>query len=315
MKNVKHLKSISGLLVLAFLITGATATKALTTQSNDNEFINEDQFTEFIEYDDFTRSLIDKGVITEHDFETLSQAQIDQKLRNSGIDIEPTNTRDPLYNLTPTEIENLSDEQWTQIEKTLTEIYGEDVFDENTFDEATKNTDELSENELNEYMDKINAIITEKDWETLSGAQIDQKLRHAGIDVEPTDPRDPIYNLTPTEIEKLSDEQWVKIEKTLIEIYGDEAVETIDYTEIDDETQTFFEEKINSIITPQDWETLSGAQIDQKLRNAGIEIEPTDPRDPIHNLTPTEMQAIPDEKWETINRTLLELYGTDYFNE
>lgn len=174
---------------------------------------------------------------------------------------------------------------------------------------------DLSEEEWEKYIEQVNSIITEKDWETLSSEQIDEKLRKAGMEVEPADTRDPLYKLTPMEIENLTESEWTEIEKTLIEIYGEDAVETTEEFEIDEISEKMFEEKINSIITEKDWETLSLEQIDEKLRNAGIEIEPADPRDPLYKQTPNEIQNIPDEQWIEINKILTEIYGEDYYDE
>lgn len=174
------------------------------------------------------------SIITEHDWETLSMQQIDQKLKKAGL--TPIGDKnDELYTKTPAEVYAISDKAW----------------------------------------EKIDAVITEYDWENLSMQQIDKKLKKAGL--EPFgDRNDGFYDKTPAEIDKILDKEC---------------------------------KEIDAVITEHDWDTLSMKQIDEKLKKAGI--DPIgDKEDPLYTKTPTEISAMSDDERNAVEKIYEKLEDT-----
>lgn len=163
------------------------------------------------ETDDYIDELIEAGVITEADLDTLSMEEVDRKLKAAGKETI-FDSQDPLYKMTEAEIEKLTDEEWEKIEEKYVELYGEDFFDdEDDWDEEDEYIDELIEA----------GVITEEDFDKLSMEQIDAKLKAAGKETI-FDAQDPLYKMTEAEIEKLTDEEWEKIEEKYVKLYGED---------------------------------------------------------------------------------------------
>jgi len=84
--------------------------------------------------------------------------------------------------------------------------------------------------------DTTDGVISEKDWETLSMKQIDEKMIQAGKKAI-GDKQDPLYNFTQDQIRQLTDEEWDAIDKKYEELYGN-------YQLMDDEYFPEYKEEI-----------------------------------------------------------------------
>ncbi len=86
---------------------------------------------------------------------------------------------------------------------------------------------------FDDFIDPTQGIISEKDWDTLSMKQIDEKMKKAGKDTI-GDSQNPLYTLTVKQIDNLSNAQWEKIDAKYNELYGDfEEDYIIDFEEDD----------------------------------------------------------------------------------
>lgn len=212
MLNKKNLKEKTLLLGTTFAVGATLAAAAVNPVFADNkkEHNADDSFFEMsdAEYQSFIAELdadqkkdfeaetlytekID-AVISESDWETLSDLQIDEKLKKAGLD-PIGDTSSPLYRMPPAQIESLSDAEFNK-------LFPEEVSDIN---------ENLSE-EDKKYMEKVDAVISESDWEKLSDKEIDEKLKKAGVETF-GDPKDPLYSMTPAQIDALSDAEFEKL--------------------------------------------------------------------------------------------------------
>lgn len=100
-----------------------------------------------------------------------------------------------------------------ELEKNIEAFFGaENSLDGIEIDELNVLFSEEDMNFDDAYFDAIDNVISENDWENLTGRQIDGKLKKAGL--EPLfDENDPFYNMTGKQIDALSDAEWEKIEK------------------------------------------------------------------------------------------------------
>jgi PHD/YefM family antitoxin component YafN of YafNO toxin-antitoxin module len=249
-----------------------------------------------------------EGVVSEDDWENLSMKEIDEKLKKAGkqpIGFE----KDPLYELTPQEIEKLTDDEWREIEKQIQEIFEDELpILPVPFPGDGENEDFLT------FPDPFEGIISEDDWENLSMKEIDEKLKKAGkqpIGFE----KDPLYELTPQEIEKLTDDEWKKIEKEMEKIFEEEFGELFNLEgDIDGDLEIIplsasenFSDPFEGIISQSDWENLSMKDIDEKLKKAGA--QPIGfSEDPLYELTPQEIDNLSEAQWEEIFKQFDALY-------
>ena len=75
-------------------------------------------------------------------------------------------------------------------------------------------------------------IISTVDWDTLSMKEIDNKLKEAGKKTI-GDSKDPLYDLNPFQIEKLTDKEWKSIKEQQIKLYGKDFSEQTELELID----------------------------------------------------------------------------------
>ncbi len=134
-------------------------------------------------------------IITELDWNTLSEQAIDQKLVAAGENpiFDPNN---PFYTMSVQEIESLSS-------KSFEAMAGDYFGDSMAFDHESA--------EQNPH-----DIITTKDWETLSEQAIDQKLINAGY-TPIFDANNPFYEMSISELKDLSEDEYLKIAGTYYE--------------------------------------------------------------------------------------------------
>ncbi len=130
-KKTTAIIAITSLLVLTSLIVLSRSVLADNYKPEKQDIVFSENYSE----EDFDTGFyfspsedITEGIISEEDWNTLSMKQIDEKLKAAGIETELVDHRDPLYNLTPAEMDKLTEAQWEEIDKKLIEIYGEDFF-------------------------------------------------------------------------------------------------------------------------------------------------------------------------------------------
>lgn len=152
---------------------------------------------------------------------------------------------DPFVDMTDTQIENLSDEQWESLIDEY-EFYDDEEYSSNEYDDIdaeyggeegyTGGEDDWSGEDMfaeeDAFWDQVDAVITESDWDTLSDKQIDEKLQAAGLEVL-GDPQDPLYEMTMGQMDALTDEEWDEIDAQYEELYGHEDWDEEDYYDED----------------------------------------------------------------------------------
>jgi hypothetical protein len=145
------------------------------------------------------------------------------------------------------------------------------------------------------YSDELMEYITIEEFDTLSMAEIDKKLVDAGR--EPMfDKNDPLYNMNPEKIEELSEEEMEKLFEDYEFDLGDE--------------EEHLGEEFEGIISLEEFNTLSMAEIDKKLVDAGEE-PMFNQDDPLYNMNPEQIGKLSDEE---LNE-LYEGYGEDMVGE
>lgn len=194
------------------------------------------------------------SLITAEDWQTLSMAQIDAKLVANGERAIGDAGSDPFYNLTPQEVDALTDAEF----EALMADFEYDAFSPPVWE----------------------GILTDDDWMTLSMAQIDAKLEAAGVDPIGSPLEDPFYALTPAAVDALSDDEYF----AMIDAFG---------------WGPQYLPAWGDALAPSDLETLSPAEIDAKLAEAGF-APIGQSASPFYNLTPEDIQLLPDTALEQL---------------
>ena len=88
-------------------------------------------------------------------------------------------------------------------------LTGDDI--EDLFDEELPEGSEHIAEEFDDVWEEIDTVITDEQWDTLSDAEIDEILIEEGIEPIGIE-EDPLYDLTPEEIDSLTDEEWEDID-------------------------------------------------------------------------------------------------------
>ena len=120
-------------------------------------------------------------------------------------------------------------------------------------------------------------LITTEDWHTLSMAEIDAKLLANGERAIGDPVGDPFYDLTPLEVEELTDSEFQAL---------------LDQVDWGLEAPVW-----DDVITDEDWASLSMAQIDFKLESNGLDPIGAPDEDPFYLMTPDEIDALTDEEY------------------
>ena len=200
-------------------------------------------------------------IITTEDWQTLSMAQIDAKLIAAGERPIGDPVGDPFYDLTPLEVAELTDDEFQAL------------------------LDQVNWGDEEPYWE---GVITDDDWATLSMAEIDGKLEAAGLAPIGDPTGDPFYDMTPEEVDALSDEEYV----ATMQAFG-----------WDDVIFPGWEDTI----TVTDLETLSAAEIEAKLMAAGFETVGQEDS-PFYNLSDDDVQLLPDTAVDQLLVEETELY-------
>lgn len=108
-------------------------------------------------------------VISDNDWDTLSMKQIDAKLVAAGLEAVGDEA-DPLYNMTGAEIEKLTEADWAKIEAQYP-LYNDDDYEESEDDVDV----------TDEEWDKIEALFTDAEWDTLSDEEFERRVNEAGL--------------------------------------------------------------------------------------------------------------------------------------
>lgn len=180
---MKHiLKQITFVAVFALVLTAGA-------QYSFAEGLNLDVIGNFSESNNFNE------VITENDWNTLSEQAIDAKLVAAG---QSTifDANNPFYSLTISQIEALSSDEF---ETMAGDYFGDDL----VFEDSAETQD-------------FNDIISAEDWETLSEKAIDQKLINAGY-MPIFDVNNPFYEMSVAELKELSEEEYLELAGTYYE--------------------------------------------------------------------------------------------------
>ena len=185
--------------------------------------------------------------ISTEDWHTLSMAEIDAKLVAYGEATKGDRLGDPFYDLNPLEIADLNDETFQA-----------------SFDQVA----------WGDGIPGWMGVISDEDWATLSLAEIDAKLESNGLDPIGDSAGDPFYDLTPDEIDALTDEQYV----AMTGAFG-----------WDDLYLPGWE----GVILAADLDVLSPAELDAKLLDGGFEAVGTE-ESPFYHLTGENIQLLPD---------------------
>lgn len=192
-------------------------------------------------------------IITLEDWQTLSMSEIDAKLVANG---EPTigdPVGDPFYDLNPLEIADLTDDEFQALF---------DLID------------------WGDEMPQWEGIITDEDWATLSMAEIDIKMESHGLEPIGDATGDPFYDLTPAEVDALSDAEYA----ATVGAFGWEDLYFPGW---------------EGVILPSDLDVLSPAELDAKLLAAEFETVGIE-GSPFYNLTGEDIQLLPDTALEQL---------------
>lgn len=73
---------------------------------------------------------------------------------------------------------------------------------------------------VNEDVDPIDEIITDEDWDNLTGKEINDKIMNAGLEPLFTEAEDPFFHMNEKQIEALTDEEYDKVIAEFEAVYG-----------------------------------------------------------------------------------------------
>ena len=192
-------------------------------------------------------SLDDADIISTEDWQTLSMAEIDAELVANGESAIGDVAGDPFYDLNPLEIADLTDAEFQAL-----------------LDQVNWGTD----------LPVWEGIITDEDWANLSMAEIDTKMESNGQSAIGDAAGDPFYDLTPAEIDALTDEEYANT----VAAYG---------------WDDLYFPSWEGVIAVSDLDILSAAELDAKLLAADFETVGLEDS-PFYNLTGEDIQLLPE---------------------